>query len=434
MKIQFKPTIKQDQVFNLFNDETTTEILFGGAVSGGKSFLLTALAIIKCLEHPTIRIGLARNELSNLKKTTMVSFFEVCEHFKLEVDKHYTFNSTAGIVKFFNGSEIILMELAYKPSDPLYSRLGGHLLTFGLIDELSEIDEIGYNYFKSRCGRWKNDQFNIKPIVISTCNPAKNWLYKSWYQPFENGTLEPHRKFIQALPQDNHYIGSAYLDNINQLPLTRRKQLLGDWNYENDKTALCTYDDIINCWDNIPTKFEGTRYITADIAFSKDKCVILVWDDWNVIHLVVNPVQKVQDEIRQLQSDYNIKSYNVIYDSQGVGHFIKQEITNAKAFIANAKPFKNEQYKSLKAQCQFKLADKINDNELKICVHEYQQDIIDELSTMRYKESNQVGKVDIVDKATTKRVLGHSPDFLDSLMMRSYFDYKSYTGKPFRIG
>ena len=32
MEITFTPTIKQDKVFDLFEDEDTTEILFGGGV------------------------------------------------------------------------------------------------------------------------------------------------------------------------------------------------------------------------------------------------------------------------------------------------------------------------------------------------------------------------------------------------------------------
>lgn len=168
LEINFEPTKKQDLMFELFDDSTTREVLFGGSAGSSKSYGLCALIILKALEYPGIRIGLARNELTTLKKTTMVSFFEVTSNWGLITDEHFSYNSTGGIIKFYNGSEIILMELSYKPSDPNYTRLGGHLLTFGVIDEVGEVDERGYSIFKTRLNRWKNKELGVKGICIST--------------------------------------------------------------------------------------------------------------------------------------------------------------------------------------------------------------------------------------------------------------------------
>ena len=90
MEINFTPTIKQDKVFELFEDEETTEILFGGGVGAAKTYLMSSLITIKCLQYEGIRVGLCRNELTTLKKTTVVTLIsEVFPNFGLVKDEHY---------------------------------------------------------------------------------------------------------------------------------------------------------------------------------------------------------------------------------------------------------------------------------------------------------------------------------------------------------
>jgi phage terminase large subunit len=115
MEINFSPSLKQDLIFEYFNDKITTEVLYGGAAAGGKSYGMCALMILQCLQHPTIRVGLARNELTTLKKTTVVSLFEVINDWGLKIDEHYRYNSTSGEITFTNGSKIVLLELKLSP-------------------------------------------------------------------------------------------------------------------------------------------------------------------------------------------------------------------------------------------------------------------------------------------------------------------------------
>lgn len=368
-----------------------------GVASAGsaKSYGLCALMVIKAFEYPGIRIGLARNELTTLKKTTVISFFELCSDWGLIPDKHFKYNSTAGVISFYNGSEIVLLELNYKPSDPQFQRLGGHLLTFGCIDEVGEVDERGYQIFKTRLGRWKNDEFDIKPIVMMTCNPSKNWIYRDFYKPFMNGDLKEHKMFIQALPTDNPFIPQSYIENLKKLPYIDRERLLyGNWDFDDNPDNLISYEDILNVWDNVsydPNK-PGKRYITADIAFTSDKMVIMVWDEYTVIDIVVNPPGNTEDVINELARTYNVPRYHIAFDSDGVGKFLGSRLRNSKPIVNNSRALKGENYKNLKTQLYFKLAEKINDFSVKIWVEDYKDDIIEELQTIRHKPSNNVGK------------------------------------------
>jgi phage terminase large subunit len=436
MEVNFEPNIKQNLVFDYFDDATTTEVLYGGSVGGGKSYMLCALLLIKSLQYPGIRIGLARNELTTLKKTTIVSFFEVANDWGIA--EMFSYNSTAGIIKFNNGSEIVLVELTYRPSDPLYTRLGGHLFTFGVVDEVGEVDEQGYSIFNTRIGRWKNEELNVKPICISTCNPTKNWLYKYFYKKFVDGELEEYKKFIQALPTDNPFLPTSYLKKLETKPYAEKQRLLyGNWDYDDNKDALMEHQDIINIFDNVPSfkldEPNGLRYISCDIAFTSDKMIILVWEGFSIVEIVMNPTGNIEEVILNLAQKYKIPQYNITYDSDGVGKFLTTRLRNAKPIVNNAKALNDENYKNLKTQLYFKLAEKVNDYSVKCKSETYKDSIIEELQVVQYKPSNVVGKIEMVDKGTVKRLIGRSPDFSDAMAYRMIFEYKKTGVKSFKI-
>lgn len=432
--INFSPTIKQDLMFDKFEDETTTEILFGGSMGAAKTYGICCLMIMKCLQYPSIRIAFARNQLTNLKGRSMDSFFEVCQDWGLKQGVDFNYNSIAGKVKFTNGSEVVLVELNYLPSDPKYTRLGGLLATFGVIDEIGEVDEQGYNIFKTRLGRWKNDDFGLKPALVMTCNPVKNWLYREFYKKHVDGTLEPHKVFIQALPTDNPYLPQSYLDNLMTLPLSERDRVLnGNWEYEGDPTSLMSYEEIANIWDNVKINEKDNKYITADIAFTSDKCVIMTWHGHVIIDILVNPQGNLEDVINEQAKKHNIPQYNIAYDSDGVGKFLTTRLRNAKAIVNNSAALDDENYKNLKTQLYYKLAEKVKDNSVKTSIEKYKEEMIEELQVVRYKPTNTVGKLEMVDKGDVKKILGRSPDFSDAMAFRMYFDYKKAPIRSFTI-
>jgi hypothetical protein len=312
--------------------------------------------------------------------------------------------------------------LDYIPSDPLYQRLNGALLTFAVIDEAGEVPSKGKEILQSRLGRWMNDKYNIKPILYMTCNPSKNFLYKEFYKPSIENTLPAHRKFIQALLTDNPHTSKGYYENlVKTLSLSDRLRLIeGDWNYDSNPDNLLEFNDILNVFIKTPAESFKQRYISADIAFTSDKCIIVVWQDLTVIKIIINP-DKPEDEINRLSKEYNVKSHNICYDHDGVGVYLKNYLRNAKAIVNNSKALNDENYENLKTQLYYKLVEKIKDNSLKIVDNPYNEAIQEELSLIRHKPTDNVGKLQLVSKGEIKRILGHSPDFTDALAYRMYF-------------
>jgi phage terminase large subunit len=432
-KIDFRPTKKQNEVFKLFDDSITTEVVYGGALGAGKSYLIASLLVMKCLQHEGIRIGLARNNITTLKKTTVTSIQEVMQDWGITQD-YYSYNSQAGIIKFFNDSEIILVELDYLPSDPQYTRLGGLLLTFGVIDEAGEVPSKGKEIFQSRIGRWQNSKLNIKPILLMTCNPSKNFLFTDYYRPFKEGKLKDYQKFIQALPSDNPYLSKKYIENLrNTLTLNERRRLLGgEWEFADDETSLFKYEDVMYAFNLSMNNNTDTTYrLSCDIAFTSDKCVYMVWEGTTIkkIHITPkNDTKTVEDTIKDLCTTYNIRTDNISYDADGVGKYLRQYFPSAKEIHNNGKTILNDGYSNLKTELYFKLSELVKDGKLKIEDQSHKQEIIDELSVIRHKSRESMqNKVELISKIEMKKILSYSPDIADAMAYGMIFHLKKNT-------
>lgn len=412
-------------MFEYFDDSTTLEVLYGGGLGSAKSYGVCCLMVMKALQFPNIRIGLARNEITTLKRTTVVSLFEVLNNWGLTPEDDYNYNSQSGEITFQNKSKIVLLELTYQPSDPQYTRLGGQLLTFGVIDEAGECNEKGKQIFQSRLGRWKNSEVGIKAMLYMTCNPSKNFLYNHFYLAEKNNELPEYRKFIKALMTDNPYISKEYYDNLLKMLSTSDKERLvgGNWDYDSDPNNLLSYDDINNVFVKGPSNI-GEHYISADIAFTSDAAVIMIWKGLDLIEVITNPIN-LEDEIKAKIKQYNVKSHHLVYDADGVGQYLKQHFPNAKAINNNGKTIDNQNYENLKTQLYFKLTEVIKNNLLSISKDsKFRDKITEELSVIKHKPSDNVGKIAMVSKGEIKRLIGRSPDFSDAMAYRMIFELK----------
>jgi len=436
MVINFTPTQKQDKVFEAFNDADTLELLFGGGIGAAKTYLMASLITIKCLEYPRIRVGLCRNELTTLKKTTVVTLLsEVFPNFGLTQD-HYKYNQIEGKITFFNGSEIILQELRYLPGDPDYTRLGGLLLTFAVIDEAGETEIKGKQVLQSRLGRWLNKDYKIKPMLLLTCNPSRNFLYDDFYVADKEKRLPKWRKFIKATALDNPYLSEDYLTNLRLTlsPNEVERLLHGKWEVEDNPNNLLSLDDIKEMYElSTFVETNKTRYISADIAFKNDGCVLFVWEGNTVIDIIkLDKDDNVLDTIKSTAMKYNVQTRNITYDSDGVGQYINQYLKSAKGIINNGTPYKGENYKNLKTQLYFKLGELIRAGKIKISTDKYKKELENELMVIRRKEKlNTDSKMEINSKQEMKQILGHSPDFADAMAYRMVFEYISTQG--FRV-
>ena len=425
-------TEKQQEAIEYLFDKESTEILFGGAAGGGKSYIGCAWLIILCLRYPQTRYLMGRSKLDTLKKTTLNTFFEVCQQWDLLSGKHYTFNGATNIIKFYNKSEIMLKDLCLYPADPNFDSLGSLEISGAFIDEANQITEKAKNIVSSRI-RYKLDDYGLLPKMLLTCNPSKNWIYTNYYRPNKDGILEPYKKFIQSLVDDNKHISIHYKGQLEKLdPISRERLLKGNWEYDDSQDQLMDYNAILNIFQQRGS--EGSKYITCDIArFGSDKTVIMLWDGLQVDNVVVikkSSVTEVADRIRKIQQTYQVSLFNIIVDEDGVGGGVK-DILRCKGFVNNSRPLKAENYKNLKTQCYYKLSDLVNKGQIGFSTNDVniKKEVIEELEMVRMKDIDKDNKLQIIPKDTVKSILGRSPDFSDALAMRMYYEIDQNFGK-----
>ena len=127
--------VKQTQAIDILENTITKELIFGGGAGSSKSFLGCYWLLKMCLKYPGSRWLMGRKKLKTLKETTLNSFLEVCKIQNIKIDKHFKINHQSSTIIFVNGSEILMKDLAYYPSDPNYDELGSLEISGAFIDE-----------------------------------------------------------------------------------------------------------------------------------------------------------------------------------------------------------------------------------------------------------------------------------------------------------
>jgi len=436
VKVTIQPTEKQHKAWQYLRDKTTKLLLYGGAAGGGKSWLGCEWEMTNCYFYPESRWFIGREELKRLRESTLVTFYKVLKHHGIP-QKHWKYNGQDHYLELYNGSRIILLDLKYLPSDPLYERYGSLEFTGGWIEEGGEVDEGAKETLLSRIGRHMNQEYDLIGKMLVTGNPKKNWMYRDIYLPWKRGELNKETALVKALVTDNDYIDEGYIENLRSLKdeVKRQRLLFGNWEYDDDPNALCEYDSIIDLFTNDHVKeMKSKRYITADIAtYGSDKFVLIAWSGFVVTEILAfekSGGKKIIDEINKFRQKHRVPQSKVIYDSDGVGGFIGGDqgfLSGAKSFVNGARPMSykgdEEKYENLRTQCAYHLAKKINKAEIYIKnAGQYREQIIQELEQLKSRDIDDDRKVKMIKKADIKSNIGRSPDFLDALLMRMYFE------------
>lgn len=420
-----KLLIKQEHAVYYLNDNTTKEILYGGAAGGGKTALGCLWLIEMCQKYEGSRWLMGRSKLKALKETTLNTFFEQASN--LGITEQFTYNAQNNVIYWNNGSEILLKDLFLYPADPNFDSLGSLEITGAFIDECNQIVFKAWQIVTSRC-RYKLNEFGLIPKVLGSCNPAKNWTYKNFYKASRDGSMKDYRKFIQALPTDNPHLPKTYLDSLLSLDKNSRERLYyGNWEYDDDPSALIDIDSIADYFRPNHLKREGDMYLTMDIARKgKDNTVFRVWHGWVCIHrehIAKSGLVEVVDRAKKLQLRFGIPLSNTIADEDGVGGGVV-DFLYCRGFVNNSRALNDENFNNLKSQCGFKMAKAICERK----VGEITSDssvvgvTTEEMEQVKQKDIDKDGKVALVSKDVVKMNIGRSPDEWDSIMMRYWFE------------
>jgi len=269
---------------------------------------------------------------------------------------------------------------------------------------------------------------------------------------FIPGTIYGNRELLSKNPQ--------YLGNLLSLDEAEQMQLLkGNWKITQDGSALFDYARVNDLFSNF-VEASKDRYITCDYArFGQDLTVIKTWKGWEVERIEVMTKSSTVDAYQAIEAERQramVPISNVVVDDDGVGGGVTDQSGGQyRSFHGGAVAMPNplqerdaiqdklvkENYANLKTQCYYRLAQKVNAAEVairlesvivdgvatnEVLVGGERQDvrslISKDLRAIKKKDMDKDGKKQINPKEEQKNILGRSPDFGDSLMMRAVFD------------
>ncbi len=225
MQMNLSVTRKQKQ----FIDATESEVLFGGAAGGGKSYGQTVDALLFALKYPGSKQLILRRTFAELDKSLIRTALG------LYPKSIFTFNASSHFGKFKNGSCIDFGYCGTENDVYQYQSAEYDCIRF---DELTHFTEMQYLYLISRVRGVSGFPKQIK----SSTNPGgvgHSWVKSRFVDPsppevaFGDGD-GMKRIFIPSLLSDNAFLESSdpgYRRRLEALPERERRALLyGEWN------------------------------------------------------------------------------------------------------------------------------------------------------------------------------------------------------------
>ncbi len=456
-------TPKQSEAWDFaIDDPDVTEVGYGGSAGGGKTRLGWYIAVFGyCEVYPGARFAVGRKELKTLRITTLAELWIIFAELGYQKDIDYVFNAQDNILRFPNGSEILLLDTAYSPQDPEYTRFGSLNLTAAWLEESNETPEKAKDILKTRVGR--HNRFVIdgktvkaKALWLETFNPNKGHVHRDYHKPDKDGQLKkggefPYRRFIRALPGDNPHLPPEYVEGLKRADKTTRERLLfGNFDYDDDSLKLMTYDAITDLRTNTLDQVKKPeKYLINDIArFGGDRIVLSEWEGMYLVGLAVYTYQDLDTTTKYIK-DQSVESLipfsHIASDEDGVGGGVVDALKGTKGFLGGSRPLEiidsftgkpvSENFVNLRSQCYFRLAEYVNEHLIGIKLRYFKTNIEgytekaalaqieEELDAIKKKDdSGQQTKLAVIPKADMKEQLGRSTDFADIFMMRMIFE------------
>lgn len=259
------------------------------------------------------------------------------------------------------------------------------------------------------------------------------------YQAFHFATLDnPH------IPPEEISKAKKELDHD-----TYRQEFLAE--YLDHAGALFNYMALVDVFSNTVTKVDA-KYLIVDIADDgSDKTIFSFWDgleEYRREEFERLNTESIIAKIREYASDQRIPYSHIAVDAIGVGAGVASSsmLDGIIGFKSSYSPIKTDQnivrlpnvsyltsslvqltsdYKNLRSQCIFTLADLVNNHKIASRVIGKQKEVIIEELSAYQDVSKGDGKRMAMTKDDVKAIIGRSPDHSDTWVMRMYFQVMS---------
>lgn len=266
---QYKPFCSNCQ-----NSNIPQLILGGGAAGGGKSHLLGMWLVSNCLRYPDFRAAVARKTLKSLRESSWRTILTIIKSFGLIEDTHYQINNIMGTIRFWNGSMILMLEMADLPSDPNFERFGSIEISAAGVDEVSEISQRAIEVLFSRI-RWRvHETLKVSKMLLTT-NPTINWVRGRFVQDDNGDKIVPRESeyYVPFSVYDNPNIAfrQTYEAALNKIrdQATKERLLYGNWDFV-ESNDMAIYN-----------RFDGAKHLVTNLkerVYDPTRPLITIWD------------------------------------------------------------------------------------------------------------------------------------------------------------
>lgn len=427
------------------------QIRYGGSASG-KSDVTASELLFKALKQPYFRGLFVRKFKESVRDSQFALFDDLIKRY--ELGQYFKVNrSEMDIICLHNGNKLLsggLDDVDKLKSIPDVT----DIWIEEPIDRKGSVTEADFTELnrRLRCDKASNH-------IYLTFNPIakESWIYRLLFSQNIFDTFA-----LKTTYRDNMFLPENTPEQYEALRKTNPQEYEiyanGEWGSSDDmETRLFTDESIEDLLTNGSFLPGGTRYITADVAFTgADLFVVFVWDGWKVIDvrtMAKSEGNDVVNKIASVASEYGIPGQRVAFDAGGVGIALRGFMRSAIPFIGAAAPLDDEAgktdlqkkimprpaFKNLRAQAFYHAAQKVNECEAAFSVNSVhlQSQIQQEMRAIRRVRTPDGGKYQIIAKEEIKDRIGRSPDLADCFSMRSIFDLpqtKTYRPRQSRAG
>lgn len=217
--------------------------------------------------------------------------------------------------------------------------------------------------------------------------------------------------------------------------------------YLDNAGALFHYDALVDVFSNAVVKSDH-KYLIVDIADDgSDKTIFSFWEgleEYRREEFERLNTENIINKIREYAADQRIPYSHIAVDAIGVGagvasssmldgivgykssyQAIKTDMDIVRlpnvGVISNPLVPRVSDYRNLRSQCLFTLADLVNNHKLASrCTGRQKEVVIEELSNYQDASTGD-GKRQATPKEDVKEIIGRSPDASDTWIMRMYF-------------
>lgn len=427
---------KQGDFIQALRSRLYRYMLFGGGTGGGKSYLGAKMFINLAMTQPGTSYGVFRKNMVTLKRTTYKTFQKCAKQQGLIEGRDYAVNRSEMTWTFVVGESVIYFMELDVTKDPELNKLGGLELTAAMIDEADEVAEAAFNVLRFRIGRNNfNDEF---AFIYLTCNPNQSWVRFMFYDPSKRNKLDAPFYFLESLITDNTFQSSQAIEAASDPTAPAQfveRYFRGNWDYQSDPLALFPTRVIDRI---LVDRYPETGHMTMGVDVSRegeDRTIFSLFKGGMLVDLFEPDIDRgdeapISHLIGEAVLEYMVENQVGFKDvwvdgGGGYGGGVIDHL-RAKGYYVNtwqsgAKPTElhkdgSPKYDMLRSQKYWNLSQAAAAGEFKIWSSiPFLSELRKELSAHGFEENEK--KFLVHGKKIVKKLLGHSPDFADAVMM-----------------